>query len=166
MAGVSHGYFKSVSFALNFSMMTKSLILFLIICFNTAVLAQKPDTWNLFAKTKFEPKFHEKLGEYLFYPTFTDDVKKLEGKEVVLEGFYVPFAPEGDDYVILSKYPMSQCFFCGGGGPESVAEVNFSKDPPKFQVDDLITVKGRLKLNTDDLDHINFILTDAVLITD
>ena len=68
--------------------MRKHWILFVIICFNTPVLAQKPDTWNLFAKTKFEPKFNEKLGEYLFYPTFTDDVRKLEGKEVTLEGFY------------------------------------------------------------------------------
>ena len=132
----------------------------------TAAFAQKADIWNVFAKTKFEPRFDEKLGEYLFYPTFPADVKKLEGKEVVLEGFYVPFAPEGDDYIIISKYPMSQCFFCGGGGPESVAEVNFAKVPGRFQVYDLITVRGRLKLNSDDLDHINFILTDAVLISD
>lgn len=120
----------------------------------------------MLAKTKFEPKFDEKLGEYLYYPTFTADIKKLEGKEITLEGFYVPFAPEGDDYIIISKFPMSQCFFCGGGGPESVAEVNFVKDPGRFQVDDLITVRGKLKLNADDLDHINFILTDAVLISD
>lgn len=139
------------------------VILFLL---TASAYSQKADTWNLFAKTKFEPKFNEKLGEYLFYPTFTDDVRKLEGKEVTLEGFYVPFAPEDDDYIIISKYPMSQCFFCGGGGPESVAEVNFSKDPPRFQVDDLITVRGKLKLNSDDLDHINFILTDAVLVSD
>ena len=128
--------------------------------------SQGLEMWNVFAKTKFEPKYEEKLGEYLFYPRFTDEVKKLEGKVIILEGFYVPFAPEGDDYIILSKYPMSQCFFCGGGGPESVAEVNFSKDPGPFQVDDLITVRGTLKLNSDDLDHINFILTDAVLLKD
>lgn len=133
-----------------------------------AAMGQATDSWNLFAKTKFEPKFNEKIGEYLFYPTFTEDVKKLEGKEITLEGFYVPFAPEGDgdDYIIISKFPMSQCFFCGGGGPESVAEVNFAKDPRSFQVDDLITVRGKLKLNSADLDHINFILTDAVLVSD
>lgn len=125
---------------------------------------QAVDTWNTFAKTKFEPKFDEKLGEYLFYPKFSEEVKKLQGREVTLEGFYVPFAPEGDNYIILSKYPMSQCFFCGGGGPESVAEVNFAKDPGTFKVDDLITVRGKLKLNADDLDHINFILTNAVLV--
>lgn len=60
---------------------------------------------------------------------------------------------------------MSQCFFCGGGGPESIAEVNFAKEPRKFQVDDLITVKGKLKLNAENLDHVNFILTDAVLVS-
>lgn len=137
-----------------------------ICCFALAAFGQGMDTWNVFAKTRFEPKFDEKLGEYLFYPTFTDELKKLEGKEITLEGFFVPFAPEDDDYIIVSKFPMSQCFFCGGGGPESVAEVNFAKDPGRFQVDDLITVRGKLKLNSDDLDHINFILTDAVLIRD
>lgn len=146
--------------------MKRILFCFLFALTATTVFSQQPDTWNLFAKTKFEPRFDEKLGEYLFYPTFPSEVKKLEGKEVVIEGFYVPFAPEGDNYIIISKYPMSQCFFCGGGGPESVAEVNFTKDPGRFQVDDLITVKGKLKLNSDDLDHINFILTDAVLLSD
>ena len=146
--------------------MKKILFLGLLCCFAGTALAQGMETWNVFAKTKFEPKFDERLGEYLFYPTFTEDIKKLEGKEITLEGFYVPFAPEGDDYIILSKFPMSQCFFCGGGGPESVAEVNFAKEPGRFQVDDLITVKGKLKLNADDLDHINFILIDAVLVSD
>jgi hypothetical protein len=59
---------------------------------------------------------------------------------------------------------MSQCFFCGGGGPESIAEVTFKGTPSKFQVDDMITVKGKLKLNINDVDHVNFILLDAVLV--
>jgi hypothetical protein len=124
----------------------------------------KFDAWTVFAKTKFEPKYNEKIQEYLFYPTFPADLKALEGKEITIEGFYVPFAPQEGNYIIISKYPMSQCFFCGGGGPESIAEVTFKSGPGKFQVDDLITVKGKLKLNTDDLDHVNFILTDAVLV--
>jgi hypothetical protein len=60
---------------------------------------------------------------------------------------------------------MSQCFFCGGAGPESIVEVNFARELPKFQIDDLVTVKGKLKLNIDDMDHVNFILTDAVVIS-
>jgi hypothetical protein len=145
--------------------MMKNLLIVVCVCVTTVVAGQgKTDTWNEFAKTKFEPKFYEKLGEYLFYPTFPAELKAMEGKEITVEGFYVPFAPEDGDYIILSKYPMSQCFFCGGGGPESIAEVNFAKNPGKFQVDDLVTVKGKLKLNADDMDHVNFILEGAVVI--
>lgn len=140
---------------------TSVLVLIALISF-----AQTPkfDAWNEFAKTKFEPKYYEKLGEYLFFPTFSDNLKALEGKEITMEGYYVPFAPEEGNYIILSKYPMSQCFFCGGGGPESIAEVTFKGSTPKFQVDDLITVKGKLKLNASDIDHVNFILEEAVLV--
>lgn len=123
-----------------------------------------PNMWDLFGKTKFESRFNEKIGEYLFFPNFPGDLKALAGKEITLEGYYVPFTPEGDTYVILSKYPMSQCFFCGGGGPESVAEVNFAKGSPKLDIDDLVTVKGKLRLNTESLDHLNFILDQAVFV--
>jgi uncharacterized membrane protein YcgQ (UPF0703/DUF1980 family) len=130
----------------------------------TASAQTKMDMWNEFAKTKFEPKYYEKIGEYLFYPTFSAELKALVGKEVTLEGFYVPFAPEEGNYIILSKFPMSQCFFCGGGGPESISEVTFKDGSTKFQVDDFITIKGKLKLNTDDVEHVNFIITDAVIV--
>jgi hypothetical protein len=133
--------------------------------FATCALGQtKPDSWALFAKTKFEPEYYEKAQEYLLHPNFPPELKSLEGKEVIVEGYYVPFAPEGGGYIIVSKYPMSQCYFCGGGGPESIVEVNFTKSQSKFQVDDLITVKGKLKLNADDMDHINFIVIDAELL--
>jgi hypothetical protein len=141
------------------------IIAFALLISNLAFAQGKVDMWNEFAKTKFESKYYEKLGEYLFYPNFPAEIKALEGKEITVQGYYVPFAPEDGNYIIISKYPMSQCFFCGGGGPESIAEVNFAKEPGKFQVDDLITVKGKLKLNVEDLDHVNFILTDAVLVS-
>ena len=140
------------------------LLLAFTIAFTNAVSQVKPNAWDLFAKTKFESKYYEKVGEYLFYPNFPSDLKAMEGKEITVEGYYVPFAPEDGNYIIISKYPMSQCFFCGGGGPESIAEVNFIKQSTKFEVDDLITVKGKLKLNTDNLDHVNFILDQATLI--
>lgn len=145
--------------------MKKLIGIVLLFVLTTSLFAQtKMDMWNEFAKTKFEPKYYEKIGEYLFYPTFSAELKALVGKEVTLEGFYVPFAPEEGNYVILSKFPMSQCFFCGGGGPESIAEVTFKDGSTKFQVDDFITIKGKLKLNTDDVEHVNFIITDAVLV--
>lgn len=137
----------------------------LVLTAGAATAQTKPDAWHAFAKTKFEPKFNETAGEYFFYPNFPADLKAMEGKEITVTGFYVPFAPEGDSYIVVSKFPMSQCFFCGGGGPESIAEVNFTKDPGKFQVDDLITVKGKLKLNADNMDHVTFILNGATLVS-
>ena len=124
----------------------------------------KADGWSEFASTKFVPKYNEKSKEYFTYPNFSNGLKALEGKEITIQGFYVPFASEEGNYIILSKFPMSQCFFCGGAGPESIVEVTFTKPPGKFQVDDLVTVKGKLKLNADDIDHVNFILIQAVLV--
>jgi len=143
----------------------KKVLIVVLMVINSSLLAQSKDPWNDFAKTKFEPKYYEKIGEYLFYPNFTPELKALEGKEITIQGFYVPFAPEDGNYIIISKYPMSQCFFCGGGGPESVAEVTFAKAPAKFQVDDLITVKGILKLNASDVEHVNFIIEKATLVS-
>ncbi len=145
----------------------KKLILGLVIMGSVGMVSAqtKTDSWTMFAKTKFEPKYYEKIGEYLFYPNFTPELKALEGKEISLEGYFVPFAPENGNYIILSKYPMSQCYFCGGGGPESIAEVYFLKGAKPFKVDDLVTVKGKLKLNADDPDHVNFIIKDAVVVS-
>lgn len=143
----------------------KNVLFGFLMVASVSVFAQaKVDAWNEFAKTKYEPKYHEKIGEYQFYPTFTAEVKALAGKEITIEGFYVPFAPEEGNYVILSKLPMSQCFFCGVGGPETIIEVNFKGALPKFNNDDLVAVKGKLKLNADDIEHMNFILTEASVI--
>jgi hypothetical protein len=139
-------------------------MLMMVLSFN-AFSQVKVNTWDLFARTKFESKYNEKLGEYLFYPNFPADLKTMVGKEVTIEGYYVPFTPEDQNYIVISKYPMSQCFFCGGGGPESIAEVNFVKQSLKFDIDDLITVKGKLRLNIENLDHLNFILDEAVLVS-
>jgi hypothetical protein len=136
----------------------------LILIATTTVAQQNFNAWDIFAKTKFEPKYNEKIGEYVFYPKFTDQVKSLEGKEITIEGFYVPFAPEEGNYIILSKFPMSQCYFCGGGGPESITEVTLKQGVGRFQVDDLVTVKGKLKLNIEDVDHLNFLIVDAVVV--
>jgi uncharacterized membrane protein YcgQ (UPF0703/DUF1980 family) len=145
-------------------MIRKGILMVAFLVVAASAFAQTKDMWKEFAKTKFEPKYDEKIGEYIYHPSFTPDLKALLGKEVILEGFYVPFAPEDGDYIIISKFPMSQCFFCGVGGPESVAEVTLKDGSQKFQVDDLITVKGKLKLNTENPEHMNFLIIDAVLV--
>lgn len=122
------------------------------------------DTWELFAKVKFTSKFYKEFNEYFLTPKFDDNIKKLEGKEVILKGHYLPFDLANKQLIVISKFPFAQCFFCGGAGPESVAEVHFKEKPRKFKADEIITVKGRLKLNDNDVSHVNFILEDAELV--
>src|SRR5690606_8153700 len=98
----------------------KGMMVILMMTASSVVSAQPAgDAWNTFAKVKFETKYNDTLGEYLLYPDFTGEIKSLVGKEITIRGYYVPFAPDDNQYIILSKYPMSQCYFCGGGGPES-----------------------------------------------
>jgi hypothetical protein len=139
------------------------LVCIWLFAFPLFVKAQ-PEGWAAFAKTKFETKYNEKAAEYFMMPVFHADLKSLVGKEVSLEGYYMPIDVEGNAYIILSKFPYSQCFFCGGAGPESIAEVTFKTKPSKFEADQFIRVKGKLKLNESDLEHGNFILTEAVLV--
>lgn len=141
--------------------MKTSIVLLLVITSITSYA--QPEGWSLFAKTKFDAKYNEKSGEYFLMPTFSEDLKALAGKEISLEGYYLPIDVEGGAYVIISKFPYSQCFFCGGAGPESIAEVYF-KDSKKFEADQYIRIKGKLKLNGGDVDHGNFMIEGAELI--
>ncbi len=142
----------------------KRFLLLGIICIGSLSLLAQSDGWASFAKTKFETKYNEKAAEYFMMPVFPPELKALVGKEVSLEGYYMPIDVEGNSYIILSKFPYSQCFFCGGAGPETIAEVSFKIKPAKFEADQFIRVKGKVKLNETDLEHGNFILTDAVLV--
>lgn len=140
-------------------------LLSLLLILTTATVSAQTDMWAVFSKTRFDAKYSEKVMEYLMFPTFPPEVKALQGKTITLEGYYLPVDVTGGAYIIISKYPYSQCFFCGGAGPETIAEVTFRSTPPKFTADQFIRIKGKLTLNTDDIDHTNFLVTDAELIT-
>lgn len=101
----------------------------------------------------------DEYGE-LYIPVFHEDIKKLEGKEVVVPGYIIPF--DGmfkPDHIIISSLPLSECFFCGSGGPETVMDV-FLKEPIKY-TSNPIKVRGILTLNDKDPDQMMYVLKDA-----
>jgi hypothetical protein len=126
--------------------------------------AQSTEGWMLFAKVKFSSRFFKEYNEYFLVPNLDSKIKSFEGTEITLRGHYLPMDLENDRVILLSKYPYSQCFFCGGAGPESVAEIVFPAKHPKLKADQIITVVGKLQLNDTDVKHMNFILKDASLI--
>jgi hypothetical protein len=144
-------------------MMKKLMIVALVILVVGASAQQKPlDMWGMFTKTRFVEKLNREFGMYFLYPIFPDELKAMEGKEVSVTGFYIPLDMVTSNYAVLSKFPNAECFFCGGAGPESIVVAYLKKTPGKrIKVDEIITVKGKLKLNDSDIDELNFILLDA-----
>ncbi|MFT4738776.1 MAG: hypothetical protein ACJAZM_003383 [Cyclobacteriaceae bacterium] len=117
-------------------------------------------TWKIMEGVSYE-KSSDEYGE-IYVPVFDEKIKALEGKTVTLPGYIIPF--EGmfkPEKLIVSSLPIASCFFCGSGGPETVAEV-LMKEPAKYTTK-MVEITGVLQLNNSDTDQLMYILTDAVL---
>ncbi|MEL6557048.1 MAG: hypothetical protein AAFQ94_02625 [Bacteroidota bacterium] len=137
-----------------------NIVLSLII----AVSSIQVSGWEIFADTRYKLEWVEELGADVELPIFSDKLKAMDGKEITLTGHYLPMEMRGKS-IILSQMPFSSCFFCGGDvGQESIAEVIFKGKKQQFRPDQLLTIKGKLKLNVDDFDHLALVLEDAVVV--
>lgn len=126
--------------------------------------SQQITGWETFAKVNFEIRYIEALGYDIEYPIFDQKIRRKDGEEMTLSGHYLPL-DYGSEQIIISKLPFASCFFCGSGvGQETIAEVHFAEKPRRFIPDEIITIKGRLKLNELDFDHMVFILEEATLV--
>ena len=56
----------------------------------------------------------------------------------------------------------SNCYFCGGAGPESIIEIQLKDKNKRYRTDEIATVTGIFQVNATDVEHCNFILKDAV----
>lgn len=124
--------------------------------------AQQDISWQDLSHVKFTDKYFPAYDESFLYPEFLPPVLQLAGKQITIKGYFLNIAPEQEIY-ILSKGPMSSCFFCGVGGPETAIELHF-KEKPKFKTDQIIAVTGTFTLNQDDVEHFNYILTNCTAI--
>jgi hypothetical protein len=107
-------------------------------------------------------KGKDAAGEY-DKPVFTDAVRALDNKIIVLPGFLVPLENEtSSSRVMLSSLPLNACFFCGVGGPETVIEVHL-KTKTRY-IEQPIEVKGILRLNDSDPDKMIYVLEQAEIL--
>jgi len=103
------------------------------------------------------------MGFKVDKPVFSDEIKALDGKTVEVHGFIIPTEGyKSHTEFILSAYPYTMCFFCGGAGPETVMEVT-AKTPVKFS-NDAIDLRGTLRLNATDINRLMYFLEDAELV--
>ncbi len=158
------GTLSNIASNLSENMLKTQSLLFLIFVsiffVPTKGISQAEITWKTLSDVTFTDKYSEEGEAYYYYPDFGPSVKALQGKEVFLKGFMLPIDPDKGIY-ILSRNPFASCFFCGNAGPETIVELKLLPGYPKFGLDQIVTMEGRLKLNRDDIYQCNYILQRA-----
>lgn len=137
----------------------QSQILFVLLLLPATGFCQE-NMWKALADVSFKT-VRDKNGFEIDRPVFGPKVKSLQGKTVSVSGFMIPLNElNGKNIFMLSAYPFSTCYFCGGAGPETVIEIE-SKTKVKF-TDERIALTGQLQLNDADPDHHMYILKNVV----
>lgn len=135
----------------------------LAIAVTHSVAQDGTNVWKTLAKITFKKEYDDLLGFKVDRPVFSEDIQKLSGKEVTVTGYIIPVEGyKSHTEFIFSAYPYNMCFFCGGAGPESVMEV-ISKEPIKYSAE-AITIRGKLELNSDDVNRLMYGLSEVVLV--
>lgn len=138
----------------------KCLVLFAVLLTLDPLHAQSSQTWNTLSKITYKKEFDANLGFKIDKPVFADEIKSLSNKTIEVKGYIIPTdGYKSHTEFILSAFPYSMCFFCGGAGPETVMEIT-AKSPVKF-TSEAITLKGKLELNSDDVNRLMYSLKDA-----
>lgn len=145
-----------------------AILLIGALCFSSVGLsAQDKDgnIWTTLSKITFKKEYDEMLGFKVDVPVFGEEVQALADKEVVIKGYIIPVEGyKSHKEFVFSAYPYNMCFFCGGAGPETVMEV-FSNEPVKYTAEPIV-LRGKLKLNSSDINRLMYIMEDAELAED
>lgn len=140
----------------------KKLILALLIFSGLQLSAQVKLTWEMLGKVTFTESYDPDYGAVFKYPTFSKEMLALNGKQVYIRGFLVPIDIEAGMFA-LSQNPYAACFFCGKAGPETVIELEIGTKNRYLglKMDEILTFKGKLRCNRDDVLKLIYILENA-----
>jgi hypothetical protein len=137
------------------------VLLVLIVAGVDTLWSQQIVTWDQLTDVKFSKAYSSELGIELLEASFGASVKALNDKEIIIRGYIIPLDPLGTQYVI-SRNPMASCFFCGGSGPETVAELRLHpKSIRRYATDEILSFKGVLMLNEKNSESLNYVILNA-----
>ena len=101
-----------------------------------------------------------KIENRRIVPVYSPAVRKLDQKQVRLQGFMMPLGPgEMQRHFLLASVPLT-CSFCTPGGPESMVEVR-TREPVKYSLG-AVVVQGRLQVLQSDPQGLYYRITGAV----
>ncbi len=133
------------------------LLLSLVLVLSTQA---QSDTWKTLSKITYKKEMDELMGFKIDKPVFSAPIKALEGKEITIKGYVIPVEGyKSHKEFIFSAFPYNMCFFCGGAGPETVMEIE-ATDPIKYTTDPIV-LKGKLALNSEDINRLMYKLTEV-----
>lgn len=97
-------------------------------------------------------------------PVIANEVKRLDGQQVVLHGFLLPLhKPAAASQFFVAGRPRG-CYFCNPPGVSEVAQVNVAGGKELPFTDLPVTIYGRLKVATGSPDdEMLYIIDDATL---
>ena len=113
--------------------------------------------WHFLTQVKYSKRYVAQFDYYEYRPVFNDQIKALHGKEVIIEGFVIPFDSEGEA-LALSANPFAACFFCGNASPASVLNLQLKDKRKKYKTDDFKKFKGTLYLRDDPNDFYYYLV--------
>jgi len=116
--------------------------------------------WEVLMDIRYELRYFSEMDMEIYAPVFPKAIKALDGKEVVIEGYVIPFDEEGE-LLSLSFNPYAACFFCGQASPASVMSLYPKNKRKRYKVDDFKKFSGTLHLNSDDPNEFYYILRNA-----
>lgn len=117
--------------------------------------------WKALSDVKYDIQKDE-YGD-VFVPVFGKEITGIADQIVEIDGFIIPF--DGmfkPTELIISSLPISECFFCGSGGPETVMEISM-KEKIKYTTK-RVKIRGKLKLNASNPDKLMYQLVEGVFV--
>lgn len=70
--------------------------------------------WKVLSKVQFEMKEDTTTNTMVPYPIFDESIRKLAGQPIEIKGYIIPDTETDGNLHVLSAFPYSSCFFCGG----------------------------------------------------
>lgn len=122
-------------------------------------------TWGTLSMVTFTREYNEDWGIDVEIPKVSPVVSAMAGQEITVTGYLIPLdAKTESSHVMLSAYPVSNCFFCGKAGPETAMQV-FVKDGKKITyTDEKVTMKGILRINEKDINSLLYTMEQGQLV--
>jgi len=124
--------------------------------------AQQRISWEQLADVQWTESYIDSLGYTEIIGNFGEELKSLNGKEVVISGYVIPLDGMGLSYA-LSRTSFASCFFCGQAGPETVLDLNVKPRSiePHRQKDRLLKFTGTFLLEKTNANGLHFTLDQA-----